>query len=130
MGRRKTPFLNSCSELFIGFIMLLMSVGYSALRSLCDAGPNFCTPGHLKSGFFKNCLSQLSVSVACSASFKFVQCIANFALCASLEKSIFQELLETAQTIGFITLVVPQAYSAGFWLCSMRTIMFSQCVAV
>ena len=42
------------------------------------------------------------MSVACSASLKFVQCMANFALCVSLEKSIFQELLETAQTIGFI----------------------------
>ena len=56
------------------------------------------------------------MSVACSASFKFVQCIANFALCVSLEKSIFQKLLETAQTIGFIMLSVSVAYSARFGL--------------
>ena len=34
----------------------------------------------------------------------------------SLEKSIFQELLKTAQTIGFIMLSVSVAYSARFGL--------------
>ena len=33
------------------------------------------------------------VSVAYSARLRHVPCIANFALCASVEKSIFQELL-------------------------------------
>ena len=42
--------------------------------------------------------------------------MANFAFCVSLEKSIFQELLETAQTIGFIMIVVSVTSSAGFRL--------------
>ena len=58
----------------------------------------------------------LSVSVAYSASLRRVRCIANFALCGSLEKSIFQEFLEAAQTIGFITLVLSEAYFARFRL--------------
>ena len=58
----------------------------------------------------------LSKSVARSGSLTFVRCIANFALCGSLEKSIFQEFLEAAQTIGFITLVLSEAYFARFRL--------------
>ena len=58
----------------------------------------------------------LSKSVARSGSLRFVRCIANLALCGSLEESIFQEFLEAAQTIGFITLVLSEAYFARFRL--------------
>ena len=51
-------------------------------------------------------LMMLSVSVAYSASLWCVRSIENFAFPGSLEKSIFQELLETSQTIGFIMLVM------------------------
>ena len=40
----------------------------------------------------------------------------DFALCGSLEKSIFQEFLEAAQTIGFITLVMSLVYFVRFRL--------------
>ena len=39
-----------------------------------------------------------------------------FALCWSPEKSIIQELLEAAQTIGLIMLAVSVAYSSRFRL--------------
>ena len=52
----------------------------------------------------------LSVSVAYSARLWCVRSIENFARPGSLEKSIFQKLLETPQTISFITLVMSLVY--------------------
>ena len=51
----------------------------------------------------------LSVSKAYSTSLRCVRFLANFAFCGLLEKSIFQELPDTTQTIGFIILVVSVA---------------------
>ena len=78
-------------------MMLLVCVGYSALYKPVQCVVKFLHCGSLDKGIFKK-------NSRDSKAKGFV-ILSVFALRGSLEKSIFQELLET-QTIGFIMLVM------------------------
>ena len=105
--------------------MLLVSVRYTLLTQPVPRVTNFLHCDSLEKWIFQKQILEtaqvirfimLSVSLACSARLWCVQSIENFALPGSLEKSIFQKLLETPQTIGFITLVMSLVYFVRFRL--------------
>ena len=85
----------------MGSVTVLVSVRYSALKKPVGLRGQISALRELEKWIFKILLEtaqaiafiMLLVSVAYSASLRRVPCIANFALCASVEKLIFQELL-------------------------------------